>query len=155
MISPDARQSSPLSGRKATYRPVQILRASSLEAPIAAHGALWIATANDISSLRPTILDRFLVLPVCAPDSAAAVAITKRIYRTVAAPHGDMFAEELDDDVARAAAATTPRQQRLIFQIAVGFAAAERRRRLSSSDVENARRLLESREQKAIGFLTR
>jgi hypothetical protein len=31
MISPDARRSSPLSGRKATYRPVQIPRASSSE----------------------------------------------------------------------------------------------------------------------------
>jgi len=34
MISPDARRASPLSGRKATYRPVQISRASSqVEAP--------------------------------------------------------------------------------------------------------------------------
>jgi hypothetical protein len=31
MLSPDPRQSEPLSGRKSTYPPVQILRATSVE----------------------------------------------------------------------------------------------------------------------------
>jgi hypothetical protein len=128
---------------------------SFLEAPIAADRILWIATANDLSGLRQSLLDRFLVLPVSAPDINAAIAITKRIYRSVAEPHRNVLAEDLDDDLAREMTATTPRRIRLVFQLAIGFAAAEKRCKLSCLDLENARRLLTSDDRKSIGFLAR
>lgn len=121
--------------------------------PVAADNIIWIAAANDASALQRSILDRFLVVPVAAPEKDAGVAITKRIYRAATEQYRAVLSQDLDDELAQALADATPRRLRLVFQIAAGFAAADGRPNLSSSDIENARRLLAAEERKAIGFL--
>jgi ATP-dependent Lon protease len=47
------------------------------EAPVRADMAFWIATANDVSGLKPSLLDRFLVLTIEPPDGAGRNAILR------------------------------------------------------------------------------
>jgi Cdc6-like AAA superfamily ATPase len=126
---------------------------SYLESPVAAHRVIWLATANDVSALKPTILDRFLVLPVTAPGTDATLAIMRNIYRNAVEPYCTLLSEDLDSDLARALVDATPRRLRLIFQLAAGFAAAEKRRGLWPSDIENAQRLLTPEQRTSFGFV--
>ncbi|MGO8737601.1 AAA family ATPase [Rhodoblastus sp.] len=152
---PSWRESDPLDLLHIALEPLSArnFRDSYLEAPIAADKIIWIAAANDASALRRSILDRFLVVPVSAPEKDAAVAITKRIYRAATEQYRAILSQDLDDEVAKVLVDATPRRLRLVFQIAAGFAAADGRTNLSLSDIENARRLLAAEQRKTVGIL--
>ncbi len=89
-------------------RNAQTFRDAWLDALIRADKILWLASANDVSGLRPSLLDRFLVLPVTAPARDVAVDIVMRIFRELAEPHRKTIDCELSS-----LAEATPRQTRL------------------------------------------
>ena len=124
-----------------------------VEAPIRADQVVWLATANELGTLRPSLIARFLVMPIEVPTAHQRATVARSIYASVAKIYGDELAAEIGDDVVEALADAPPRQVRRIIQLALGHAAEERRRRLAPSDVRRASKQLAAGAQKpSFGF---
>ena len=113
-----------------------------LEAPIRGDHVIWILTANDLSGLRPSLVDRMLVINVSPPTAEQQDAVIRSIYARIAESYGREIAPKLDRSVMDVLADATPRLVRRILQLALGYAAAEMRRRLTRDDVLQAAKLL-------------
>lgn len=79
------------------------------ETPIRADKVFWIATANDVSGLKASLLDRFLVLTVGPPDAAGRMAIFQAQYARALAATNAPLDPELDRTAAGALGDATPR----------------------------------------------
>lgn len=125
-----------------------------LEAPIRADKILWLAASNlEIDHLRRSLLDRFLILHINAPSQEQRRTIVRTLYEKALASRFRHLDGELALDVVDALAQATPRRMRMIIELAIGFAVADRRRSLAVSDIVAARRLAESPfETRGIGF---
>lgn len=125
---------------------------SYLEVPIRADKVLWIATANEISHLKPSLIDRFLVLRIAPPSSEERRAIVRSLYDGIIASYAGAF-DELAADAIDALADATPRRTKMIVELAIGFAMADRRRSLAVSDIHAAQQLADSSVgHRGIGF---
>ena len=125
-----------------------------LEAEINASGILWLATANDIDAMAASILDRFIILDILAPDEAAMLAVTASIIDEAMKSFGDWFIETHDTMVMQRLAATHPRRGRRLITLALTHAAAQSSRLLRASDIDAAERMIGKREVRRIGFIT-
>ena len=79
-----------------------------LEIPLRADGLIWIATANDITALSPSIVDRFIVLHVQPPSAAQELKIFRSIYREATRILAPGFAPDITDDVAHSLQGAEP-----------------------------------------------
>ena len=70
---------------------------------------LWIATANDASSIPEPILSRMNVYTIEAPDRNGARAIAAAVYRDLLARHGWPFEAEARPEVLDMLADVAPR----------------------------------------------
>ncbi|CAH1680395.1 ATPase family associated with various cellular activities (AAA) [Hyphomicrobiales bacterium] len=125
-----------------------------VDIPVRADHIFWFATANSLDPLPASIVDRLIVFQV-EPAPADMLAIQKSIFREANLRAGDSFAEP-DETLFRAAARHNPRLLSRLWDVAMGFACAERRRHLVVGDVRGAEHmLLAGREgaRKAIGFM--
>jgi ATP-dependent Lon protease len=103
--------------------------------------------------LRPSLIDRLLVVPIDFPTAEQRATVARSIYANVVGVYGDEFAAELGDDVIEALADAPPRQVRRVIQLALGHAAEARRRRLAPGDVRRASKQLAAGAQKpSFGF---
>lgn len=125
---------------------------SFLEIPIRADKILWIATANEIAHLKPSLVDRFLVLNVVAPDINEVRAIIRTVYSIVSSVYVNMLDDSLADDVVDALVDITPRRLKMVIDIAMGFAAIGGGKSITVEDVAAARRLAAGPEKPRIGF---
>ena len=99
--------------------------------------AIIVATANAVEPLHPAIRDRFLVVEVEPPDEHQLLIVARSVYRDVAARYcGET--RMAPDDVLAALARVNPRSIGRVIALALGFAAADKRRTPSRGDVERA-----------------
>ena len=91
----------------------------------------FVCTANSLDGISDPVLSRLLVIhvPTLTPDQAKRVAMKQyeRILRDLALP---VEPPELTDAGLEALSAESPRRQRLLLQLAIGRAIAERAREL-------------------------
>ncbi len=126
---------------------------SFLGFPIRANHIVWIATANSTDGLRPSLLDRFVVLNIERPSSEQQRRVVQGLYRDVVAPYADGFAPDLAEAVFAALVEASPRQAKRIMQVAIGYAVYNGRRHLDVADVQAASRLILCPNRQArIGF---
>ena len=123
-----------------------------LEFPMRADGVIWILTANDTTALRPSLLDRMLVLQVAAPTPAQQRAVVLSIYDEVILPYALVIEREPDGPVFARLGAMPPRQIRRALQLALPFAMAANRRRITPADIDAAERLMQMSARRPIGF---
>ena len=124
-----------------------------LETPIRADHVIWLVTANDVGALRPSLVDRLLVLAIDAPSAEQRATVARSIFADLIASYGDPVAADISDDVVEALADAAPRQVRRLMQLALGFAAEARRRHVTPDDVRSASRQLSAGLQRpAFGF---
>ena len=124
-----------------------------LETPIRTDHVIWLATANDVVALRPSLVDRLLVLAIDAPSAEQRATVARSIFADLIASYGDSVAAAIGDDVVQALADAPPRQVRQLMQLALGFAAEARRRHVTPDDVRSASRQLSAGLQKpSFGF---
>lgn len=130
----------PLEPLHAALEPLQAARFHDnyLELDVAADRVLWIATANDISCLSPSLRDRFQIIHVAQPDRAQMRTIARRLYRRAAEAYGDWFDAELSEEGAVAVADERPRHAARVMDEACALAAAAGRRHLSALDLRAA-----------------
>ncbi len=113
--------------------------------------AIFFATANDISILPDFIRDRFLIIPIAAPAGDTLIAVTRQIAAKIVTPLGLPMPS---DDILVGLARRNPRRIARVLRLALGFAAAEGRKALATSDI-SAADALASREAgpSQIGFM--
>ncbi|HTJ97809.1 MAG TPA: AAA family ATPase [Rhodocyclaceae bacterium] len=113
-----------------------------------ASNLLWIATANDASSLPEPILNRMNVYEVPRPDSAQAAAIAERLYAEILGEHDWGFAPEPSEAVLEKLADLPPRDMRKQLLSALGNAKLAGRDELKPEDFAGERRT----KARSIGF---
>lgn len=110
------------------------------EAPMRADFVLWIATANSI--LKPSLLDRFLVVFIEPPSDAARLDILRNQFAQALAMTGARLAADLNDSVLDELRDATPRQVRLILDLAIASAVSRHQTGLELEDVRLASRIV-------------
>jgi ATP-dependent Lon protease len=120
------------------------------EIALDASQVIWIATANDERAIPEPILNRMNVYEVQAPDRDAARAIAIRLYTGIRADHdwGQRFEPLPDDEVLERIGELAPREMRRAWMTAFGNAKLDRRSRIETRDLPDARG-----KRGAIGFM--
>jgi len=120
------------------------------EIPIDASEVVWVATANEASSIPEPILNRMNVYEIEAPDEDASRRIAQTVYRELRAEHswGRLFPEALQADALDRLARLKPREMRRVMLKAFGEAKIDGRHEVLASDVGEDRLARKSR----IGF---
>ena len=123
------------------------------EASISADKVFWIATANGVTNLKPSLLDRFLVLTIEPPDEMGRKAILRSQFAHVLAATGAPLDTELDGATLAILNDATPRQARLVFDLAIASAVSAQRMSLIGEDVQTALRLVKGgKGRQRVGF---
>lgn len=119
-----------------------------------ARQALWIATANDLGSLPPSLVDRFLVIEVQRPSEAQMQVVLEHLYHELIQAWGDWFEPTLPSIVAKALQRGHPRKARQALSLALTLAADVDRHTLDVGEVARAIQILKQGAQKPrMGFL--
>jgi ATP-dependent Lon protease len=124
-----------------------------LKLHFAADRMLWIATANALEPLLPSILDRAIVINLPAPNERQVVAIYQSIYDHLRTGYGDWFSSEIPIEVLRSLRARPPRSARKILSLAMTKAVSDFRNRLCVDDIAYAAAFAANAPMQRIGFL--
>jgi ATP-dependent Lon protease len=115
-------------------------RDAYLDIPLRADRILWFFTANEIDTLRSSLIDRMTVVAVAPPNEAQRAAIIRSLYSRFIAPFQGRLDPNIADEVVEAIADATPRTARRLIEIGFGFAAQDGRPCLTPADIAKARR---------------
>ena len=111
------------------------------EVPIDASGAVWFATANDVSRIPDPILNRMNVYEIEAPDAEGAARIALSIYREIREAHdwGRRFPEAPSASVLDKLASLSPREMRRAVSTGFGNAKLAGRDDMRTEDIQDGR----------------
>jgi ATP-dependent Lon protease len=127
-----------------------------LNVPLRADHIIWIMTANDLSHVAASIVDRMLVIPVPEMSKPERISVIGSIYRATAVELGFPHDAEIAAGAANELLTASPRQTKRIIRLAFGFAAEQGRRDIDASDVRAAKSLApQHAEPSRFGFLAR
>jgi ATP-dependent Lon protease len=109
-----------------------------VEVPIDVTAAIWMATANDESSIPDPILSRMTVYEIKAPTQDQAINIASILYAEIRRSHdwGKDFPEQCDTSVLELFASISPREIRREMLAAFGNAKIDGRYAIRCSDVQ-------------------
>jgi ATP-dependent Lon protease len=123
------------------------------EITLDASHVFWLATANDLTSIPPAVIDRFLVLDIAAPQAQQMRVMIEAILGDASDRFPDWFEGKVTDDVVLRLSALHPRRLRQVAELACTHAVAADRHVIALVDVEAALKLLASGKQTTrIGF---
>ncbi len=125
-----------------------------LEVPLRADHIIWLATANDLSPLPTSIVDRLIAFEITL-EPGQMLAIQRSIFQEANFAAGGLFAAPTDA-LLEEVLAQTPRAMSRLWPIAFGFACMEGRRHVTRADLTQAEGVLRlDREGRGrIGFLS-
>ena len=126
-------------------------RDAYLDIPLRADKIIWFFTANEIHTLRSSLIDRMTVVAVAPPSEAQRAAIIRSLYARFVGAFQGRLDPNIANEVIEAIADATPRTARRLIEIGFGFAAQDGRRGLTPADIAKARRHV-SREPKHARF---
>jgi ATP-dependent Lon protease len=104
----------------------------------------WIATANALNSIPAAIVDRFLVIEVAAPEAAQMGTMIRLMIAQAYSIHHDWFDAAIEDAVIAQLSQLHPRRLKRVVELACTAAAAAGERRLSTTHIQRAGRLVEA-----------
>lgn len=124
-----------------------------LEIDIRADRITWFASANDVSEMPTSILDRLLVLDIPRPDEYQLRVVVAGLYAECRASYGGVLPEHLADGVVLELTRHSLRHVAQLLRLAVGFAASEGRLRVEVEDIRRANTLAAHAHIAPIGFI--
>lgn len=124
-----------------------------LKLRFAADRMLWIATANSLDPLLPSIVDRAIVIELPSPNEMQMRAIYQSIYDHLRLGYGDWFTAELPAPVIGSLSVCPPRAARKILSLAMTKAVSDFRNRLCVDDIAYAAGFATIAPMQRIGFL--
>jgi ATP-dependent Lon protease len=98
---------------------------------------LWVATANDDSSIPEPILNRMNVYEIDRPDAEGSRRIALSVYREILDAHRWPFPPDPSESVLDKLAAIPPRDMRKLLLDAFGTAQLARRDHLLAEDIDS------------------
>jgi len=111
-----------------------------------------VATANSISNIMPSLLDRFIIFHVEKPAPKIAETIIHSIFNSMKIEFGDFFKNaDLPEDIILSFKNESPRTIRKRLMSAMVSAAADNRKKIILSDLDHFCSATESRSRR-IGF---
>ena len=123
-----------------------------LQLPLRADHIIWIFTANDISRLPASLLDRLLVIEIDAPTREQEFSLLRAVVSSFIAEFDAFLDPPIDDAVLEALRGASPRQIKRLLMLAFGFAAMDHRYSLDPDDIRRARGLQMEGVRLPIGF---
>lgn len=108
-----------------------------------ARHVIWMATANDLGPLPPSLLDRLLILEVQRPSEQQMQVVIDHLYGGLIKGWGDWFEPTLSPEVRDGLRAAHPRKARRILSQALIIAAHNNRHALNRADIAQAAQLFE------------
>lgn len=108
------------------------------DVPVNASKVVWVATANDASSLPEPLLSRFKVFALPALAPAQALFVATRVLREICQRYRLEFSDNLDQACAKKLGSLSARDLRILLLDAVGNALREGRHFLSEKDLDTA-----------------
>lgn len=120
-----------------------------IEIEMDASHILWIATANDESTIPEPILNRMNVYTIGRPDREGAMKIALAVYHDILDDHNWGFPEDPADEILALLSDIPPRDMRKILLDAFGNAMIEKRNCLMAKDLDIGKL---SRRKAKIGF---
>ena len=108
-----------------------------IEIEIDASHILWMATANDESSIPEPILNRMNVYTIQRPDLEGSMKIAMSIYCDILNEHAWGFVPEPGEEVLAKLAEVSPRDMRKLLLDAFGNAKLENRDHLIAKDLDS------------------
>ena len=128
-----------------------------LEFPLRADRIIWIALANDVLAISPSILDRLLVLEIPDPSEEHLEAIINSIYAAANARYSDRFSPGLSADIRQRLLTLNSRRIGRLFDLSFARAAADGRFELRVADIAESEGLLAEAHlaRGRVGFRTR
>jgi ATP-dependent Lon protease len=112
-----------------------------VELPIDASGAVWLATANDVSRIPEPLLNRLSVYEIEPPDAEGSARIAGSIYAEIRNAHdwGRQFPDALSESALDRLASLPPREMRRAIQAAFGTAKLAGRAEVLADDIQDTR----------------
>ena len=117
---------------------------------IACDALLWIATANSVEPLSPSLRDRFLILEIDPPTQAQMYAVIHSIATQATARFEGWFEEPPSHDIIARLTPFHPRRLRRILELAFTQAASEGQKRLAVGHIEAAAALYDAQEGRRV-----
>jgi hypothetical protein len=111
--------------------------------PLKADRIIWVASANDISGISASILDRLLILRISDPSEDHLHAIIDSIYATANGRYGCRFDSTLAAELRHKLLTLNPRRIGRLFDLAFARAAADGRFTLDVNDVAQSEHFLQ------------
>ncbi|VVB42559.1 hypothetical protein RHAL1_00251 [Beijerinckiaceae bacterium RH AL1] len=126
-----------------------------LEIEIRADRITWFASANDVSKMPPSILDRLIVLDIPKPSERQLQLVVAGLYAVCRESYGGLLPEDLADDALQELARHSLRHIAQLLRLAIGFAASEGRLRVKVEDIRSANTLAAQahKRRQSIGFI--
>jgi ATP-dependent Lon protease len=126
-----------------------------IEVPLRADHIIWIATANDLSPLPASIVDRLIAFEISL-EPGQMLAIQRSIFDEANVATGGLFSAPADA-LLEQVMTLTPRAMSRLWPIAFGFSCMDGRRHITRADLIQAEGVLRlGREGRGrIGFLSR
>lgn len=109
-----------------------------LELRLRADRIIWMATANDLSPIPASLIDRLTVIEVAAPDRDVLIGMIGTMAEEANAEAGGCFELPLPEAAIDLLASLNPRRVRRAIQIAMGIAALRGSRSLAVEDIRQA-----------------
>jgi ATP-dependent Lon protease len=113
-----------------------------LEIPLRADKIIWIASANDISTIAPSIIDRLLVLRIPNPSDDHLFVIVDNIYTVANGRYGSKFEPKLGNEIRTRLAKYNPRRISRLLDLSFARAAINGRLALNLVDIVETEKLL-------------
>ncbi|AOG04563.1 AAA family ATPase [Bosea sp. RAC05] len=125
-----------------------------IEIALRADHIIWLATANDLSPLPASIVDRLIAFEITL-ESSQLLAIQRSLFDEANVATGGLFARPTDA-LFEQIMAQTPRAMSRLWPIAFGFACMEGRRHVTRADIVQAEAVLRLDQggKSRIGFLS-
>jgi ATP-dependent Lon protease len=112
------------------------------EITLDASHVFWLATANELTSIPPAVIDRFLVLDIAAPQAQQMRVMIETILGDASARFADWFEGKVTDDVVLRLSTLHPRRLRQVAELACTHAVAADHHVIGLDNVEAALKLL-------------
>ncbi len=111
-----------------------------LEVPLRADQIIWIATANDLSPLPASIVDRLIAFEISL-EPGQMLAIQRSIFDEANVATGGLFSAPTDA-LLEQVMTLTPRAMSRLWPIAFGFSCMDGRRHITRADLAQAEGVL-------------
>lgn len=121
-----------------------------LDLTVDASALTWVATANDLTKIDSTLLDRFAIYEVRPPTADESRRIGQALYKRLMSMNGWAFEPELSDNALNAIAGIPPRSMRKRITDAMGTALVAGRQHVIADDFHTSN---VAKKNKSMGFL--